>query len=65
MQVQPQHRRKANLAPPVDFGSRLFTCLKEDMNPEEVGCRRRRAYTEMDDLLADDIKQGEHANSTR
>ena len=62
------HRRKTNLAPPVDFGSRLFTCLKDDMESEEAGGRRRRAYTEMDDLLADDIKQGaggEHANSTR
>ena len=61
-------RRKTNLAPPADFGSRLFTCLKDDMESaaEEAGGRRRRAYTEMDDLLADDIKQGaEHVNSTR
>ena len=58
-------RRKANLAPPADFGARLFTSLKADMSSEETGCRRRRAYTEMDDLLADDIKQGEHATSVR
>ena len=35
------------------------------MSSEENGCRRRRAYTEMDDLLADDIKQGEQATSAR
>ena len=58
-------RRKTQLAPPADFGSRLFMNLKDDMTSEEAGCRRRRAYTEMDDLLADDIKQGEHETITR
>ena len=53
-------RRGANLAPPADFGARLFSSLKADISSDETGKgRRRRAYTEMDDLLADDIKQGE------
>ena len=47
-----------NLAPPADFGARLFSSLKADISSDEKGGRRRRAYTEMDDLLADDIKQG-------
>ena len=52
--------RNANLAPPADFGARLFSSLKADISSDETGKgRRRRAYTEMDDLLADDIKQGE------
>ena len=41
-------------APPADFGARLFSALKADISSEGTG--RRRAYTEMDDLLADDIK---------
>ena len=41
-------------APPVDFGSRLFTNLKADISSEGTG--RRRAYTEIDDLLDNDIK---------
>ena len=48
------------MAPPADFGARLFSSLKADISSDETGKGRRRAYTEMDDLLADDIKQGEH-----
>lgn len=36
--------------------------MKADISSDET-CRRRRAYTEIDDLLADDIKQGEKAAS--
>ena len=56
-------RRGANLAPPADFGARLFSSLKADISSDEAGKGRRRAYTEMDDLLADDIKQGEQEGS--
>lgn len=56
-------KRAANLAPPADFGARLFAGLKADISSDETGGRRRRAYTEMDDLLADDIKKGEQASS--
>lgn len=51
------------LAPPEDFGVRLFSSLRVDMSSEETGGRRRRAYTEIDDLLNDDLKQGETAFS--
>ena len=37
--------------------------MKADISSDETGGRRRRAYTEMDDLLANDIKQGEQAIS--
>jgi len=47
----------------VDFGQRLFSGLKADISSDETGGRRRRAYTEMDDLLADDMKQNEAATS--
>ena len=55
-------RRNGHLAPPADFGARLFSGLKADaamISSDEAGGirRRRRAYTEMDDLLADDLKQ--------
>ena len=50
-------RRTVNLAPPADFGAKLFASLKADISSDETGGRRRRAYTEMDDLLADDLKQ--------
>ena len=49
-------RPPRNLAPHVDFGIRLFSSLKADISSDETGGRRMRAYTEMDDLLADDIK---------
>ena len=43
----------------------LIAALKADISSDETGGRRRRAYTEMDDLLADDMKQkqNEQANS--
>lgn len=47
------------MAVPADFGVKLFGSLKADISSDETGGRRRRAYTEMDDLLADDMKQGE------
>ena len=55
-------RRNGHIVPPVDFGARLFSGLKADaamISSDEAGGirRRRRAYTEMDDLLADDLKQ--------
>ncbi len=56
-------RPPRNLAPHVDFGIRLFSSLKADISSDETGGRRRRAYTEMDDLLADDMKQNEAATS--
>ena len=51
------------MKPHADFGARLFSALKADISSDETGGRRRRAYTEMDDLLAEDIKQGEQAAS--
>lgn len=46
--------------PPADFGAQLFSGLKADISSDEANMgRRRRAYTEMDALLADDIKQNE------
>ena len=43
----------------------MIAALKADISSDETGGRRRRAYTEMDDLLAEDLKQkqNEQANS--
>lgn len=44
--------------PPKDFGAQLFAHLKGDSDEEQL-TRRRRAFTEMDDLLDNDIRSGE------
>ena len=43
-------------APPADFGARLFSSLKADVASASESQGRRRAYTEIDDLFANDIK---------
>ena len=45
--------------PPADFGAKLFSGLGAEISSDENHGPRRRAYTEMDALLADDIKQNE------
>lgn len=49
--------------PPTDFGAQLFANLKGDSSSSEAAAeqftRRRRAYTEMDDLLDDEIRLSE------
>lgn len=45
--------------PPANFGAKLFSGLRADISSDENGGPRRRAYTEIDALLADDIKQNE------
>ena len=65
-------RPALNLQPNKDFGSKLFSSLQADISNSAGSGGRRRAYTDFDDLLANDIKQsgklaehGRHRSSER
>lgn len=45
------------LRAPSNWG-KLIGSLKDDLSSDETAPRRRRAYTEMDDLLNNDIMLG-------
>ena len=45
--------------PPADFGAKLFSGLAAEISSDENIGPRRRAYTDMDALLENDIKQNE------
>ncbi len=60
--MQPSYSAKkekgqSKLKAPSNW-AKLIGSLKEDLSSEENVPRRRRAYTEMDDLLNNDIMQG-------
>ena len=48
---------KSKLKAPSNW-AKLIGSLKEDLSSDETAPRRRRAYTEMDDLLNNDIMEG-------
>ena len=54
--------KKNKFVPPADFGAKLFSGLAAEISSDDNIGPRRRAYTDMDALLADDIKQNEAAS---
>jgi hypothetical protein len=64
--AQVEEPPRKPLLPPVDFGARLFAGLGDDIvisgsDPEESQVRpvrRRRAYTDINDLLVNDMMNG-------
>ena len=55
--IESVKKEKSKLKAPSNW-AKLIGSLKEDLSSDETAPRRRRAYTEMDDLLNNDLMQG-------